>query len=157
MAQMEQYASSINFADGNPAVRNVYRMPVTIVQVVEKSGGLTFQGTIGESSGGTVYTPIPVVSLRGPEVYGKSESAPGDEGGLFGLLTIGFKSIKVAGSSKGLVDLSSLNADPSFVYNRLSRESLIPHLTALKESSDELLAWLMKHWPVLLGVLDDEQ
>src|SRR6185369_15710300 len=142
MAQMEQYTGSINFADGDPAVRKIYRMPVTVVQVVESTGSLTFSGNIGESSGGTIYTRIPAVSLRGPEVYGKEVSVPGDVGGLFGLLTLGFKSVSVTGGSMGKVDLSSLDADPSFIYNRLSREDLAPYLTALSLNQERLFEWI---------------
>lgn len=154
---MEQYTSKIDFANGNPAVREVKRMPVSVVQVVETCSALTFEGTIGESSGGTVYTRIPVVDLKSAAVYSDSEGVPGGEGGLFGLLTIGFKSVRVSGGSKGKIDISSLDADPTFVYNRLSRENLAGHLVALKESTDDLLKWLMDHWPLLLGVLLDEK
>ena len=156
MAQIEQYTTSINFAEGDPAVRSVNRMPVTVVQVVESTGGLTFAGSIGESSGGTIYTRIPCVSLLGPEVYKKDEVVPGVADGLFGLLTIGFKSIKVTGGSKGKVDLSSLNADPSFIYSRLTREDLAPYLIALAKNQDDFFAWLNEKWKLLEMIIDPE-
>lgn len=148
---MEQYALPVDLVDG-PKTIDVKRLPVSTIQVVRGGGASSFK--VEGSILGVDYIQIPVINLKGPERWSDSEYVPASVNGLFAVLSLGFTRLKISGGANGKYDVASLDADPGFIYERLTGESFGPALLTLQQQNEDLFAWLNEKWKLLNQILD---